>query len=72
MNSLPDEPRGKLLRLAIVCPQCGSRPAMRITETLKQAVLNETPTKALATYQCQRRGCGYVYEVPARAYQAGE
>jgi hypothetical protein len=45
---------------------------MRITESLKRMASTEQPDTPLATYQCHRRGCGYIYEVAAHAYQASE
>jgi rubredoxin len=64
--------RSQLFRVSISCPKCGSRPAMRITETMKRALKHEEPSDRLVTYQCQRRTCGYVYDIPAAAYQDPE
>ncbi|CAN5761879.1 MAG: hypothetical protein M3418_11365 [Gemmatimonadota bacterium] len=60
---------GRLLRLAVSCPECGARPALRITEAAAQAVAEEPPEKRLGTYQCHRRRCGRVYDLTAAAYQ---
>ncbi len=61
---------GRLLRLAVCCPRCGARPALRITEAAVHAVAQEAPEKRLGTYQCHRRRCGAVYDLTAVAYQA--
>ncbi len=61
---------GRLLRLAVSCPGCGARPALRITEAAARAVEHEPPAKRLGTYQCHRRRCGRVYDLTAAAYQA--
>ncbi|MDB4948892.1 MAG: hypothetical protein JWM27_1541 [Gemmatimonadetes bacterium] len=63
------EERGELLRLSASCPRCGSRPAMRITRPLVAALGAEPGTRRLATYQCQRRGCGAVYDLAAEAFR---
>lgn len=60
---------GRLLRLAVSCPACGSRPALRITEAAALAVAEERPEKRLGTYQCHRRHCATVYDLTAAAYQ---
>ncbi len=62
--------QGRLLRLAVWCPRCGTRPALRITEAAAQAVENEPPEKRLGTYQCHRRRCGMIYDLTAEAYQS--
>jgi hypothetical protein len=68
-----DEPAsGRLLRLAAVCPRCGARPALRVTESLVGAVQGQEAGSRLGTYQCQRRGCGMVYPLLAAAYQLAE
>lgn len=65
-------PSGRLLRLAASCPRCGSRPAMRVTETLVRCLRTEPAAARVGTYQCQRRGCGTIYDLTASAYQRGE
>jgi hypothetical protein len=61
-------PGGRLLRLAVSCPGCGSRPALRVTECAVRAVLELPPAARLGTYQCQRRRCGVVYDLTVAAY----
>ena len=61
---------GELLRPAATCPRCGSRPALRLTEPLVAAVAGQPATRRMATYQCQRRGCGAVYDLAAEAFRA--
>lgn len=61
-------PGGRLLRLAVSCPRCGSRPAMRVTECAVRAVAELPPGGVLGTYQCQRRGCGEIYDLTVAAY----
>lgn len=59
----------RLLRLGVSCPRCGARPALRITEDAVRAVAHHPPGERLATYQCQRRQCGAIYDLTAGAYQ---
>ena len=73
-SSLADEggPMGtqtSLLRVAASCPRCGTRPALRITRQAVEAARKQPPGTALGTYQCQRRGCGEIYTIVARAHQ---
>ena len=63
----PDAP-GRLLRPAASCPRCGARPAMRVTEAMVHAVSGQPAEARLGTYQCQRRGCGAIYDLVAGAY----
>jgi hypothetical protein len=56
---------GPLLRPSASCPRCGSRPALRATAALRDAVGGRPMAERLATYQCQRRGCGAVYPLNA-------
>lgn len=58
----------RLLRLGVSCPRCGARPALRITEDAARAVAHHPPGERLATYQCQRRQCGNIYDLTAAAY----
>jgi hypothetical protein len=62
-----DSPR--LLRLAVSCPRCGSRPAVRVTAAVVQAMMRQPPEARMATYQCHRRRCGAIFDLPARAFQ---
>ena len=57
-----------LLRPAAACPRCGARPAMRVTAAMVQALRGRPAGERVATYQCQRRGCGAVYDLTAGAY----
>jgi DNA-directed RNA polymerase subunit RPC12/RpoP len=59
----------RLLRLAASCPRCGSRPAVRVTQAVVQAMARQQPESRMATYQCQRRRCGAIFDIPARAFQ---
>ena len=61
--------RAHLLRLAVSCPRCGSRPAVRVTAAVVQAVARHSPEARMGTYQCQRRRCGAIFDLPARAFQ---
>ena len=68
--ALPEDPvPGRLLRLAASCPRCGSRPAVRVAAEVVQAVAAHDPQARLATYQCQRRRCGAIFDLTARAFQ---
>lgn len=62
----PSEPR--LLRPAATCPRCGARPAMRVTEAMVEALAGHPANERVGTYQCQRRGCGAIYDLTADAY----
>lgn len=62
-----DSPR--LLRLAASCPRCGSRPAVRVTQAVVQAMARQPPTTRMATYQCHRRRCGAIFDISAQAFQ---
>lgn len=67
---LPEDPvSGRLLRLAASCPRCGSRPAVRVAAEVVQAVAAHPPAARLATYQCQRRRCGAIFDLTAHAFQ---
>jgi len=57
-----------LLRPAAACPRCGARPAMRVTAAMVHAMSGHPADERVATYQCQRRGCGAVYDLTADAY----
>ena len=70
LPALPEDPvPGRLLRLAASCPRCGSRPAVRVAPEVVRAVSGHPPEARLATYQCQRRRCGAIFDLPARAFQ---
>lgn len=66
----PVPPPERLLRLRSACPRCGSRPALRVTSTAVRAVAQHPPGVRLATFQCQRRRCGAVFDLTAGALQA--
>jgi hypothetical protein len=59
----------RLLRLAVRCPWCGLSPAIRITPDSRAQWGQYDPDHRVSTYQCQRRGCGRIYDLTARAYQ---
>ena len=61
--------RERLLRPAVSCPGCGARPALRVSAEAVRESYRHAPEAVLATYQCQRRPCGRVYAIPARAVQ---
>jgi hypothetical protein len=60
----------QLLRPAATCPRCGARPAMRVTGAMVTALHGHPHDERVGTYQCQRRGCGAVYDLTAGAYLA--
>ena len=62
------EPDGRLLRPAAACPRCGARPAMRVTAAMVRALNGQPAGVRVGTYQCQRRGCGAIYDLCAGAY----
>jgi|SRR5215218_1857209 len=63
------EPDGRLLRPAAACPRCGARPALRVTTALVRALAGQAASVRVGTYQCQRRGCGAIYDISVGAYQ---
>ncbi|HSU12999.1 hypothetical protein [Longimicrobium sp.] len=63
------EPEGRLLRPAAACPRCGARPAMRVTQVMVHALDGQPAGARVGTYQCQRRGCGAIYDLSVAAYQ---
>jgi hypothetical protein len=62
------EAEGRLLRPAAACPRCGARPAMRVTAAMVRALNGQETGVRVGTYQCQRRGCGAIYDLNAGAY----
>ena len=62
----------RLLRLAARCPDCGSRPALRISASAAADAGRHAPGERLGTYQCHRRRGGTVYDLRAAAYQRAE
>lgn len=64
----PEPDTGRLLRPAASCPRCGARPAMRVTDALVQALRQQPPETRVGTYQCQRRGCGAIYDLVAGTF----
>lgn len=66
--ALPAPEPPQLLRPAASCPRCGARPAMRVTRDMVRAVTGQPDDARMGTYQCQRRGCGAVYDLLAGAY----
>jgi hypothetical protein len=64
--AVPAEP--VLLRPAAACPRCGARPAMRVTTAMVHALNGHPADERVGTYQCQRRGCGAIYDLTASAY----
>lgn len=59
----------RLLRVAASCPRCASRPALRVTPVAVRALDGTDPAIRVGTYQCQRRGCGALYDLSAEAFQ---
>jgi hypothetical protein len=41
---------------------------MRVTQALVRALDGQPATVRVGTYQCQRRGCGAIYDLSAGAY----
>jgi hypothetical protein len=60
---------GRLLRPAAACPRCGARPALRVTAAMVHALAGQAAHVRVGTYQCQRRGCGAIYDISVSAYQ---
>lgn len=61
--------RARLRAPAVSCPRCGSRPAFRVSEALVARLAGMPPEARVASYKCQRRACGEIYDVPAAAWQ---
>ena len=59
-----------LLRIAVECPGCKGRPALRVTPDALLAMAHVAPDTRIATYKCQRRRCGRVYDITAAHYHA--
>ena len=52
---------GGLLPLAVRCPRCARRPALRVSAELLQGA---PAAGRLGTYRCQGRRCGTIYDLP--------
>lgn len=63
----PDAAR--LLRLAVRCPACGSRPAIRVTAPAVRDAAKHPPEERLATYKCHRQTCGTLYDLQDGAFR---
>ena len=55
----------RLVPIRAVCPKCGARPALRLTERIIRLLTSLSVKGRLGTYQCHRRGCGAIYDLPA-------
>ena len=55
-----------LLVLAIKCPRCGKRPAVRISESERERKMDEDDDETVMSYKCR---CGEVYVMTAKAYK---
>ena len=55
------------LLLAIKCPRCGKRPAVRIPEGERDKRLDDADDDEVMSYGC--RYCGEVYPITAKAYK---
>jgi hypothetical protein len=63
--------QGRMRAPAVTCPRCGSRPALRLSEALVEAFPDESGSREIGSYKCQRRGCGYIYRITAAALRHG-
>jgi hypothetical protein len=54
------------------CPRCGARPALRLSGWLLERVRHEDPHRRAASYKCQRRSCGAIYDILAGAVRSEE
>ena len=59
--------RERLCAVNVGCPACGARPALRVGAWLVERMREEEPARRLASYRCQRRGCGTIYDIPVGA-----
>jgi DNA-directed RNA polymerase subunit RPC12/RpoP len=62
----------EVLRAPVVsCPACGSRPALRVSQWVGETTKDEPPERRVASYKCQRRGCGAIYDITVQALRFG-
>ena len=59
--------RERLCAVNVGCPACGTRPALRVSAWLVERIAGEEPSRRVASYKCQRRGCGAIYDISAGA-----
>ena len=55
--------RERLCAVGVGCPACGTRPALRLSAWLVERFEGEEPSRRIASYRCQRRGCGVIYDI---------
>ena len=56
-----------LLVLAVKCPSCGKRPAVRISESEREQKMSVADDETVMSYECRR--CRVVFVVTAKAYK---
>jgi hypothetical protein len=64
--------RERMCRVLASCPACGARPALRVSAWVVERLREEDPGRRVASYQCQRRSCGTIYDIPAGAVRDPE
>jgi hypothetical protein len=60
-----------VLPLEAKCPRCGTRPSIRVYLEQAARFRTEPPTELVLEVVCQRRLCREIYDIPAKAFQAG-
>lgn len=67
VNRLTDDARDATLGPpAAECPDCGRKPAMRYTDTMKTLASAVAPDSLLLSVQCQNRACRKIFGIRAR------
>jgi hypothetical protein len=61
--------RERMCAAKVGCPACGARPALRLSEWLVERIEGDEPSRRVASYRCQRRGCGVIYDILAGSLQ---
>ena len=59
----------KVIRLAVVCPSCGSPPRLRTFPTSADLLQDADPEEEVLTYRCHIRRCQEVYPIRVRDFR---
>jgi hypothetical protein len=59
----------RLCVVSVGCPRCGTRPALRFSAWLVEWLGAEDPARRVASYKCQRRDCGTIYDIAAGSFR---
>lgn len=61
-----------IIRLARVCPSCGSPPRIRTFPTSRELFREADPGRIVMTYQCHVRRCGEIYAIRVQDFRAAQ